>query len=271
MRPKHAAPEVAEAGRQDAHHHRRAHPERAEAERALAAIVAEHGIPPSRLVPIVREGLFPDAVILDQARDADVDLVVIGTHGRRAGGGRRLLGSTAVQVVHFAPCPVLVVPARPPELEMPMIERILVPVDFSDPAREALRHARELALTYGATLDLLHVFDPGRVDELYAAAGRTADLGGEDVRGHVERALERWALADESEVPARTHFASGRPATRIVETARALEAGLVVIASHGAGGVGEALLGTTAERVLRLSPIPVFVVRSDGKSLLPAP
>src|SRR5688572_14596713 len=82
--------------------------DRAPAERALQAIVAEHGIPASRLVPIVRDGVFPDAVILDQARDAEVDLVVIGTHGRRAGDRRSLLGSTAEQVVHFAPCPVLV-------------------------------------------------------------------------------------------------------------------------------------------------------------------
>ena len=235
----------------------------------LQRIVDEYGVPPLRLVPVVREGLFADAVVLDEAREHDIDLIVLGSHGRR-GATHLLLGSVAEQVVHFAPCPALVVRERPAGAAMPMIERILVPVDFSEPAREALRHACELAITYGATLDLLHVFDHEMIDELVAAAGRETTLAPDAIRDHVLEGLRRWMEGEVArDIPFRVHFAEGRPSRRIAELAQTIEAGLIVIASHGMGSVGEVLLGTTAERVLRLADCPVFVCRADGRSLLP--
>src|SRR5690606_34769986 len=95
--------------------------------------------------------------ILQYARDQEMDLVVMGTHGRR--GLRRLfLGSVAEEVVRLSVCPVLTVHAGPIRSEA-LFGDILVPIDFSPHSKAALRAAASLAPELGASLDLLHVVE----------------------------------------------------------------------------------------------------------------
>jgi len=94
--------------------------------------------------------------ILAYAREQDIDLIVMGTHGR-SGAQQLLPGSVAAKVVRLATCPVFTVHqhAEPPSNKSN--RRLLIPVDFSEHAHLAVAYARDLAAAYSAELDLLHV------------------------------------------------------------------------------------------------------------------
>ncbi len=239
------------------------------ADSELAQLAGDHGASDFRLVQARRRGFSVAEVVLDYAGEHDVDLVVMGTHGRR-GPSRLLLGSVAERVVRRSRCPVLTLRERsePPPLEA--IQRLLVPVDFSDASRLALRHAGELATTYDAVLDLLHVVEEPPHPHFYTPIG---GLKAADHQRELERRtrleLQSW-LEHESVAPhqARCHVAVGRPASRIVEFAAQHGSDLLVLSTHGLSALERLLMGSTAEEVVRTAPCPVFTVKPLGKSLV---
>ncbi len=105
-----------------------------------------------------RRDLAAAPAILEYATSEDIDLIILGTHGRR--GLRRLfLGSVTEEVVRSAPCPVLTL--RDDETgRFHEVNRIVVPFDFSADSHHALDTATELAAKYSATIDLVHVIEP---------------------------------------------------------------------------------------------------------------
>jgi nucleotide-binding universal stress UspA family protein len=143
-----------------------------------------------------------------------------------------------------------------------VFRRILVPTDFSPQSEAAWGLARRLARAVGAEIVLLHVFVEAplysesafaaeRVREAYAAG-----------RQWVQEQLARWAATAEGEgLTVKTLLRSGVPYEEIVATTRAEGADLIVIGTHGYGGVDRLLLGSVADRVLRLAPCPVLGVR----------
>jgi nucleotide-binding universal stress UspA family protein len=209
----------------------------------------------------------PPERLLAYVEDQGIDLVVMGTHGRR-GVQRMLLGSVTEEVVRKAPCPVLTVNPEAEIQPTPTLRRILVPVDFSDAAKAAVRHAQQLALLYGAKLHLLHVVEEVVYPSAYGVEPPVLPI--EDVVNRVETsmgAMVRDELGDEHvEVTATVGYA---PMT-ILDYAEDTGADLIVIATHGRSGLDRVLLGSVAERVLRQSPIPVFVVKPEQKSLEPS-
>jgi len=141
--------------------------------------------------------------------------------------------------------------------------RILCPIDFSDFSHKALRVAGELARDWHATLVLLHVQDrPLWVHEPYVHM--PGDVR-EQTLARSECQLEEWKLearqSGAAEVIAKLQH--GDPLDRIVATAREdREIDLIVIGTHGRTGLKHALIGSVAERVTRLAPCTVMVVRS---------
>ena len=212
----------------------------------------------------------PAMGILSYADEHDIDLIVMGTHGRR-GLDRLFIGSVAEEVVRLATCPVFTVRARPRPAATPVetVHRILVPIDYSDSSELSITYARELAATYHARIDLLHVIQEAVLPTTY---------GVEPVAVAVPEVVERAreALADlaahvpGAPVPAGVHVLIGNPARDIVTFAGEIGADLVVIATHGLTGIRRLLIGSVTEKVVRMSPCPVFTVKSYGKSLLPA-
>ena len=135
---------------------------------------------------------------------------------------------------------------------------ILVPIDDSDPSREALKLA--YADHPDAAFLVLHVLDPQR-SVLVGGLGNI-DAAMESVQGDAEALLEdAQRLGDERGVDVETELAYGRPARVIVEYADLEEIKQVVIGSHGRTGAARVLLGSVAENVVRRSPVPVTVVR----------
>lgn len=145
----------------------------------------------------------------------------------------------------------------------PFLKTIVVGTDFSVCAARALSFAVSLARSQGAKIHLLHVLmEPVQAFDV-AAALPYPDAG---VRKEWEDAanarLEREARAAEKRgVTATFELKWGRPSDVLVQAAQARKASLVVVGTHGRSAFEKLLLGSTAERVVRLSPVPVLTVR----------
>ncbi|MFB6098431.1 MAG: universal stress protein [Salinibacter sp.] len=209
----------------------------------------------------------PPERIVAYAEDVDIDLVVMGTHGRR-GLRRMLVGSVTEEVVRKAPCPVLTVRTRAASAPKTSIRRILVPVDFSEASNAAIRHAKEIALTYGAEIDLLHVVREIAYPSAYGFEPATFSM--DEVLDRAEEELGDLARKEVGIEHATVEATVGDPATGILDYVEVNESDLVVLATHGRTGIDRFLIGSVAERVLRRSPTPVFIVPPGRKSLVPA-
>lgn len=140
------------------------------------------------------------------------------------------------------------------------VRRILVATDFAESAEQALDYATELARTQAAELVLLHVYvEPPPYPEVASAQVATIY---EEQRRWVETALEeRGRRARGAGLLARSLVRTGSPAAVIARTAEEEGADMVVVGTHGRSGLDRLLLGSVAERVVRLAPCPVLVVK----------
>lgn len=193
-----------------------------------------------------------------------IDLIVMGTHGR-SGFRSLLIGSVTDQVIRAALCPVLAVREShaPRPLEAP--RKILVPIDFSPAAREAVRVARELASTTGATLTLFHVIEEVIVPDFYYPVSTSPFLDGPELRSEAEAELRRvWESAGGPEIEAEFRVVEGRSGSTIPRFAEEGEFDLIVMPTHGLRGVERLLLGSTTDKVLRRATCPVLVLQPEG-------
>jgi nucleotide-binding universal stress UspA family protein len=172
------------------------------------------------------------------------------------------------------------VPEAPPSLNP--FTPILVPVDFSDYSTQALERAADIAGRFDSSVVVLHVITAETgVQVLASRLGKySADLPGPEaddeqevsdkdietaIDPHREQAYEALQaflpspLADHA-VELRVVF--GRPFERILETALAAEAGLIVMGTHGRTGLERLAVGSVAERVIRLAPCPVLTLKA---------
>ena len=141
-----------------------------------------------------------------------------------------------------------------------MYDRILVPTDGSPGTRRAVDHAIRLAEAHGSTLHGLYVVNTAS----YASFSmETAWEGiGDMLRDEGEAAVaEISRLADAAGVPVETAVLEGSPSREIVRYAEDRDCDLVVMGTHGRGGIDRLLLGSVAERVVRASEVPVLTVR----------
>jgi nucleotide-binding universal stress UspA family protein len=144
-------------------------------------------------------------------------------------------------------------------------QRTLVPVDFSDSSARALRHAVKLAAESGGSLIIVHV-----VPADYGLLGI-----GRDESRDLDRSLQRQAadrlraFADEHvghNVAADTEVRIGRPAEEIVAAATGSKCDAIVLSTRGLTGLDRFLFGSVADRVARLAPCPVVLMRPGKRS-----
>ena len=209
---------------------------------------------------------IPSEEVITAARAEDSDLIVVGTRGK-TGLAHVLLGSTAERVIRGAPCPVMTVRMEPADAEgdsaisRPVtLERILVPVDFSDCSLDALEYAVVVAQQAKASLMLLHVLEPVS----YGLDFSFVHIGTR------EQERERWTKRMEelisshqhSHVPMESRLRGGTPADSILDSAQTLPCDLIVMGTHGRRGISHTVSGSIAEAVLRKARCPVLAVRS---------
>ena len=151
-------------------------------------------------------------------------------------------------------------PGRAVMFRMPSV---LCPVDFSDPSRSALRYASAVADHFGARLTILTVADP-LLAEVSRETGRVPSLEEETTQE-----LERFCadILSPGTAPKTVEYkvAVGKPATEILRVADELKTDLIVISSHGRSGLRHLFFGSTTERVLRETSVPVLVTPDAGK------
>jgi nucleotide-binding universal stress UspA family protein len=211
---------------------------------------------------------IPSEEVITAARAEDSDLIVVGTRGK-TGLAHVLLGSTAERVIRGAPCPVLTVRMEQADAEqnegtplMPVtLERILVPVDFSDCSLDALDYAVVVAQQAKASVMLLHVLEP-------VSYGLDFDLGHfrsrEDVRESWTKRLEKLAATHQHpHMPIEYRLRGGFPADSILDSAQTLPCDLIVMGTHGRRGISHTISGSVAEAVLRKARCPVIAVKSQ--------
>jgi nucleotide-binding universal stress UspA family protein len=154
---------------------------------------------------------------------------------------------------------------------MVVLKQIVVATDFGEAAGVALNYGRELARTFGASLDVLHVCD-NVIARGLGVDGFTVDYT--TLQGDVEAAARRQldALLDEED---RTMLhakpvlvTSSTPAGAIVEYAQQSNADLILMGTHGRSAVAHFLMGSVAERVVRVAPCPVLTMRHSEREFL---
>ncbi|HEY0549438.1 MAG TPA: universal stress protein [Verrucomicrobiae bacterium] len=140
-------------------------------------------------------------------------------------------------------------------------QKILVPLDFSDPSRNALRYALTLAQQFGGKLVLFYALEPVATPDFAYHPLMMASKEAAAKARHQLAALCRDEGVDAKWV-AETIVREGTAHVEIIEAAKKLGVDLIVIATHGNTGLKHVLLGSVAERVVRHAHCPVMVVRA---------
>lgn len=153
---------------------------------------------------------------------------------------------------------------------MSTIKNILCPIDFSKCAIDALDYAIELAKVVKADLKLLHVYEDPLASIPFARTGSAGEPTApieiiEEARRKRVAEIERLqALCVSHGVGTKVQEIEGTPAQTIVKVAADTHVDLIVMGTHGRTGLSHALVGSVAERVVRLAPCPVLTVRAKA-------
>jgi nucleotide-binding universal stress UspA family protein len=203
-----------------------------------------------------RSGAIAPALV-EIAEERGSDLIVMGTHGRR-GVRRALFGSVAEEVLRTAPCPLFTTRPEDDDAEALIpaaVERIVVPIDFSESSRTALQYAARLASVYDTAMTLVHAVELPSIPTVYQV--EFSGLSPAEIEERAQDVLEDWGAS----------VAANRDLSYVVETGEAVPtllqvasnpSDLVVMATRGLSGVKRTMLGSVAEGVLRRAPGPVI-------------
>jgi nucleotide-binding universal stress UspA family protein len=151
------------------------------------------------------------------------------------------------------------------------MKRVLVATDFGRAAEVALNYGREFARTFGASLEVLHVCDSVIARGL-GADGFVPDYT--DLQRELEAAARTQLdaqLTDEDRTMLHAKpllVTSTTPALAIVEYAKASRADLILMGTHGRGGMAHLVMGSVAERVVRFAPCPVLTLRHPEREFV---
>ncbi|HEX7897153.1 MAG TPA: universal stress protein [Planctomycetota bacterium] len=188
----------------------------------------------------------PAETIVRLADREAANLIAMATHGRTC-LARAVLGSVTERVLRKTRVPVFAVRSlgAPPPEERQGLRTLLLPLDGSDASLRALPAAADMARLFSARLLLLGVLE----------------AGGD--RARAERGLREVERLSRSEgVMTAALLEEGDPVDEILDIARFHEVDLIVMATHGRGGVRRLVTGSVTEGVLRKSPVPLLIVRS---------
>lgn len=205
--------------------------------------------------------------IIAYSEEHDIDLIVMGTHGRR-GPKRLFIGSTAERVVRLSDCPVLTLRSDAQTANPMHLNNILVPVDFSDFSLDAIQYALELAKNWDAKITLLNVIEEAVLPTVYGVepvsvfhVDHLMDESAKMIQNLKETYLENYSNIEAKVVV-------GHAAFTITDFAKENGVDLIVIPTHGLTGLKRFLIGSVAEHVVRNAQCAVLTIKPYGKSLL---
>jgi nucleotide-binding universal stress UspA family protein len=204
--------------------------------------------------PLIGQGAIWD-VLLDMIHQNNIDLIVVGTHGRR-GPRKLLLGSVAEEVFRLAPCPVLTVGPKTSEMRSAdvQLDHILYPLEFVPDSGDAATYAVSLAEEYHTKLTLMKIFEQM--------------VPSPEEKAQVQEPVRHWMedhIPAQSDLPERTSFelGFGPAAEAILKLAADRGVDLIVMGVRRLDPVMAAhlLKPDTAYEVVRNAHCPVLTVR----------
>ncbi len=213
--------------------------------------------------PLVLAGGAAERIV-GCAAEMRADLLVLGTHGT-GGFHRLLLGSVTEKVVRTATCPVLTVPPSAPAMTSGSLvfEKILCPIDYSPSALSALHYALDLARQAGGCITVLSALE-------YLEPEEPCEHVDSDIRTRRQHFIDhaRERLHDQLAGEPRTAcvieevVALNRVYKEVLQRAAAAKVDLIVMGTHGTGGIELMLYGSNTQHVVRAATCPVLTVRA---------
>ena len=185
------------------------------------------------------------------------DLIAMGTHGRR-GLGRWFMGSVTERLMRRSPVPVLALSSED-RLTEPLFRRILVTTDFSAGTPDALEYAFSIAQENQSRITLLHVINDLVADPTNKYRESLVMGVKKQLEDFVPDSVRNWCEVD-------TRVDVGLPYRRILKILESETFDLIVMNIHGKGMWDRALLGSTAERVVRAARCPVLLIPPKKKA-----
>ena len=224
----------------------------------LTYTIANHTREGVVISPVITGGRAATQIV-EHAQKNPIDLIVLGSHGH--GGIRRfLLGSKAEEIAHTASCSVLVVHDN--EKEKIGVDKILVPIDFSEESEQAIEWAKSLVKGRKASLILMHVVEGNPATEMIEIP--------QTIKTDVFSVLEkrsREALEDAAEkiraegIDVETIIEHGSVARSILDYPKHNPVDLIVMSARGKGEAGHFLMGSISTKVMRNAACPTLVVK----------
>src|SRR5690242_10659840 len=230
----------------------------ADAEKRLKEIVEKHASNGFLAEFVVHSGLIPEG-ILSFVESRHIDMIVMGTHGRR-GWDRLVTGSVTERVLRHARCPVLVIRKSVHDFVDPNVadkavrlQKILFCTDFSENSSAALEYALSLAQEYRAELTIVHVLEEFPGTDL---PSKTRQIEQKLRQTIPSRARDLCRV----ELKVRV----GKPYQEIIQLAVEDRTDLIVLGVRGRSTTDLAVFGSTTHRVIQLGPCPVLAVHTDA-------
>ena len=148
----------------------------------------------------------------------------------------------------------------------PDIKKVLVPIDFSDYSKSALKYAVNFCRKFDAEIILIYVIEPVIYPPDFSMGQIAIPSVNAEWDERAKQELEKLAKSDiTKDARIKTMIKTGKPFIEIIETAAELDVDLIIIATHGHSGVEHILFGSTAEKVVRKAPCPVLTLREPIK------
>ena len=237
-------------------------------EEQIITVARKHEDKGIRILQSCKRGISAAPTILEYASKNDIDLIIMGTQGRR-GLAHILLGSTAEEIVRMADCAVFTIREQKNVKPIKAIQQILVPVDFSEHSATAISYAKKIAQDYDAQLQLLHIIED-TTHPAFSLSGKSSiyDFFPNIKEDSIKKVRKMFAEANGPEVKSEIFVQDGHPTHEIIEFSKKNASDLIVISTHGLTGVDHFLIGSVTEKVVRKAFCPVFTVRTFGKSLI---
>jgi len=204
---------------------------------------------------VIRQGK-PAEMISRLASDQQVDMVIAATHGK-AGFKRILLGSVTEKLIKTLHCPLLVLPPR--EHDFPStaafeMKKILIGCDFSSDSSLAFDYGLSLAQEFQAALYLSHVIKPSLYKDEREGLNQLRSRLEKTLDGMVPEACRDWCTIE-------TAVLDGEPYQALMSYASEQGIDMIVLGIRGHTLFEKLLVGSTTDRLIRHSPVPVLAVR----------
>ncbi|MDD8018125.1 MAG: universal stress protein [Bacteroidota bacterium] len=143
------------------------------------------------------------------------------------------------------------------------LKHILVPIDFSENSKKALRYAVPLAHQFNASITLINIVEPTVFPSDFGFGQMSFPDVEKELFDKAEEELRSVAKEIPSAIPNDVAVKTGIPFVEVTNYANDEQIDLIIVATHGRTGVEHILFGSTAEKIIRKAPCPVFVVRAE--------